>query len=77
MEVALIPRFLQSQILFSLTHNFDRSLKEEIWLCHKYMDLSMEDIMKMTTGDRKTYIMMHNRISEKEKDRLEKFSKRK
>ena len=77
MEVALIPRFLQSQILFSLTSKFDRSLKEEIWLCHKYMDLSMEDILKMTTSDRKTYITMHNRLSEKEKDRLEKFSKRK
>ena len=36
----------------------------------------MEDILKMTTSDRKTYIMMHNRLSEKEKERLEKRKRR-
>ena len=53
------------------SHDGYRKFKSE-----GYMDLSMEDIMKMTTGDRKTYIMMHNRLSEKEKERLEKRKRR-
>lgn len=76
MEVALSVRFLLSRILFSLTSNFDESLKEELWLCHKYMGLSMDELMKMTTSDRKSFIILHNKISDKEKERLEKQRKK-
>ena len=70
MEVALSIRFLDTMILFSLTSNYDRILKKELWLCHKNMDLSMDDIYKMTVADRKTYITIHNKLVEKEKEQL-------
>lgn len=70
MEVAHSTRFLDSTILFSLTSNYDRNLKHELWLCHKNMDLAMSDILKMTVADRKSYIAIHNKIVEKEKESL-------
>jgi len=70
MEVAHLIRFLDTMILFSLTSNFERMLKNELWLCHKNMDLSMDDIYKMTVADRKTYIAIHNKLVEKEKEQL-------
>lgn len=71
MEEAHLPRFLDSMILFSLTSNFEKNLKTELWLCHSYMKLSMEDLYNMTVADRKSYIMIHNKQMEKEKERLE------
>ena len=64
-------------ILFSLTSNFDRNLKYELWLCHKNMELSMEDLYNMTVADRKAYIAIHNKQVEKEKERLESARRRK
>lgn len=77
MEVALLIPFLESMILFSLTSNFDKNLKYELWLCHKNMNLSMEDLYNMTVADRKTYIAIHNKQVEKEKERLESMRRRK
>jgi len=76
MEVALLPRFLGSTILFSSTSNFEKNLKTELWLCHKNMELSMEDLYNMTVADRKSYIVIHNKEIEKEKDRLEKMRRK-
>lgn len=71
MEVALSPHFLGSAILFSLTSNFEKNFKNEMWLCHKYMDLTMDEIYRMTVMDRKDFISIHNKIVEREKQRLE------
>ena len=73
MEVAHLTPFLESMILFSLTSNFEKNFKTELWLCHKNMELSMEDLYNMTVADRKSYIMIHNKQVEKEKERLEKI----
>ena len=70
MEAARLARFLDSTILFSSTSNFERALKKELWLCHKNMDLSMDDILKMTVADRKSFISIHNKEVEKEKEML-------
>lgn len=70
MEAAHSARFLDSMILFSSTSNFDRALKKELWLCHKNMELSMDDILKMPVMDRKAYISIHNKEVEKEKEAL-------
>lgn len=77
MEEALLPPFLGSTILFSLTSNFEKNLKHELWLCHKHMDLSMEDIYNMPVSDRKSYIIIHNKQVEKEKERLDKIKSKK
>lgn len=70
MEVALLQPFLESKILFSLTSDFDKNLKLELWLCHSNMNLSMEELYNMTVADRKSYIILHNNQMEKEKERL-------
>ena len=77
MEVAHLTPFLESKILFSLTSNFDKNLKYELWLCHKNMELSMEDLYNMTVADRKTYIAIHNKQVEKDKERLESMRRKK
>lgn len=71
MEEALLPPFLGSTMLFSLTSNFEKNLKHELWLCHKHMNLSMEELYNMPVSDRKNYILIHNKDVEKEKERLE------
>lgn len=77
MEEALLPPFLGSTMLFSLTSNFEKNLKHELWLCHKHMNLSMEELYNMTVSDRKNYIIIHNKDVEKEKERLENIRRRK
>ena len=77
MEEALLLPFLESTILFSLTSNFEKNLKNELWLCHKHMDLSMEDLYNMPVNDRKRYIFIHNKQVEKEKERLDKIKSKK
>ena len=62
--------------MFSLIYdNYERDLKKELWLCHKNMDLSMSELERMTTRDRKYFIREHNKAVEEEKRRLN--SKRK
>lgn len=41
-----------------------------MWLCHEHMNLSMDDIYKMPVSDRKSYISIHNREIEKQKEKL-------
>ena len=77
MEEALLPPFLGSTILFSLISNFEKNLKHELWLCHKYMNLSMEELYNMPVSDRKNYILIHNKEVEKEKERLESIRRKK
>lgn len=70
MEAALSQPFLDSTILFSSHTNFERNLKTEIWLCHEHMNLSLKDIYDMPIADRKSYIAIHNREIEKQKEKL-------
>lgn len=66
----MIP-FLDSMSMFSLMYNeYEKHLKEEIWRCHKYMELPLEEIMRMPRMDRKMYIRIHNKLNEEEKARM-------
>lgn len=76
MEVAHSLRFLRSTMLFSLTSEFAKNLKTELWLCHVNMKLSMEDLYNMTVADRKDFIAIHNRQTEKERERLNKIRRK-
>lgn len=77
MEEALLSPFLGSTILFSLTSSFEKNLKNELWLCHKHMNLSMEELYNMSVSDRKSYIIIHNKQVENEKERLESMRRKK
>lgn len=76
MEVALSTHFLGSRILFSSTTKFEKRLKNELWLCHKHMELSMEELYNMPVSDRKNYILIHNKQVEKERERLNSIRKK-
>lgn len=76
MEVAHSTPFLGSMILFSLTSKYEKNLKHELWLCHKYMDLTMDEIYNMPVIDRKNYIIIHNKQVEKEKEQLDKIRRK-
>ena len=71
MEEALLIPFLESKILFLLTTEFENLLKKEIWLCHKNMNLTLDELYNMTVMDRRTFIAIHNREVEKEKQEIE------
>ena len=77
MEVARSQPFLDSMIMFSLilSPNYEKNFKTEIWLCHKNMNLSMEDIYNMTIIDRKNFIAIHNKEVEKDNERLKNMTK--
>lgn len=77
MEEALSTPFLDSTILFSLIYdNYEKDLKKELWLCHKNMDLSMEEIERMPIQDRKYFISLHNKQVEKEKEQFKNMHKK-
>lgn len=61
--------------LLTTSPNFEKNLKTELWLCHKNMNLSMEEIYNMTVMDRKDYIAIHNKEVEKENERLKNMTK--
>ena len=76
MEVAHSLRFLKSAILFSSTSEYEKHLKNELWLCHVNMNLSMEDLYNMTVADRKDFIVIHNRQMEEERERINKIRRK-
>ena len=51
--------------MFSVIYdNYEKNLKQELWLCHKNMNLTMDEIYQMTIRDRKFYIQTHNKAIE-------------
>lgn len=77
MEEARLTPFLPSTILFSLIYeNYEKDLKKEIFLCHKNMKMSLEEIYNMPIQDRKFFILTHNKEVEKEKQSISGKSKK-
>lgn len=51
-----------TNLFFStLPTEYERTFKEEIWGCFKYIGIPMETLMNMPISDRKFYIMLHNK----------------
>lgn len=63
--------FLSGTILFSsISPDYERNLKEELWGCFKNVGISFDELLRMPTRDRKYYIQMHNRYVEEENAKL-------
>ena len=55
-----------TNLFFStLPSEYEKSFKEEIWGCFKYVGIPMDVLMNMPIADRRYYIMMHNKQTEK------------
>lgn len=52
-------------------------VKKEVWLCHEHMNLSMDDLLKMTVADRKSFIAIHNREVNIQKNKFKERMSRK
>lgn len=57
--------------------NYEKNLKQELWMCHKHMNLTMEEIYNMTIRDRKFYILAHNKAVEREVEQMKSKSRKK
>ena len=68
--MALLKPFLNGTILFSsISPNYERNLKEELYGCFKYIGIPFDILDKMPTRDRKFYIAKHNGLVEEENAR--------
>lgn len=64
--------------MFSVIYdNYEKNLKQELWMCHKHMNLSMNEIYEMTIRDRKFYIQTHNKVVEKEVEQMKSKGRKK
>ncbi|MCD8207165.1 MAG: hypothetical protein LUD72_04420 [Bacteroidales bacterium] len=54
-----------------MSEDYARSLKRELFLCHKNMGFSITEIENMPIADRKAYISLHNKSVEEEKQKYE------
>lgn len=46
-------------------------------MCHKHMNLTMDEIYQMTIRDRKFYIQTHNKVVEKEVEQMKANTRKK
>ena len=64
--------------MFSVIYdNYAKNLTQELWLCHKNMNLTMDEIYQMTIRDRKFYIQTHNKAIEKEVEQIKSKTRKK
>ena len=70
--MALSKPFLNGTILFSsISPDYERYLKEELFGCFKYIKIPFEDLLRMPTRDRKYYILKHNEAADAERREYE------
>jgi hypothetical protein len=52
-----------------LPSEYERSLRDEIWGCFKYIGIPMETVMRLPIQERKYYIHKHNKEVEESNNR--------
>ena len=63
---------MNGTILFSsISPDYERNLKEELYGCFKYTGIPLSELDRMPTRDRKSYIFLHNQAMEKERQEME------
>lgn len=67
MEVALTKPFLPlEKLCLSTFDGKEQILKKELFLLHKHLKFSMNELLEMPIQDRKFYLAKHNEEIEKE-----------
>ena len=70
--MALSRPFLNGTILFSsISPEYERILKEELFGCFKHIKIPFDELLKMPVRDRKFYILKHNEAAQEEKEEYE------
>jgi len=70
--VAHLRPFLNGTILFSsISPDYERLLKEELFGCFKYIKIPLEALERMPVRDRKYYILKHNEATDAERQEYE------
>lgn len=71
-----------------MPEQYEKTFKEELWGCFKYVGIPMDVLMNMPIADRRYYILMHNQstavetvdgngldgLVDEEKSKMEMFS---
>lgn len=52
-----------------MSSEYEKNFKEMIWKLHKFMDLSLTEIYRMTVADRRLYTSIHNKVSSEEAEK--------
>ena len=74
--MALSRPFLNGTILFSsISPDYERLLKEELFGCFKHIKIPFEELLRMPTRDRKFYILKHNEAADAERQEYENMQK--
>ena len=70
--MALSKPFLNGTILFSsISPEYERILKEELFGCFKHIKIPFDELLKMPVRDRKFFILKHNEAAQEEKEEYE------
>ena len=70
--MALSRPFLNGTILFSsISPEYERILKEELFGCFKYIKIPFDELLKMPVRDRKFFILKHNEAAQEEREEYE------
>ena len=74
--MAHLRPFLNGTILFSsISPEYERLLKEELFGCFKHINIPFEELLRMPTRDRKYYILKHNEAAIAEQQEYENMQK--
>ena len=69
--MALLKHFLNGTILFSsISPDYEKNLKDELFGCFKHIGISFEVLNKMPVRDRKYYILKHNEEVKRQNEEL-------
>ena len=70
--MALLRPFLNGTILFSsISPEYERILKEELFGCFKHIKIPFDELLKMPVRDRKFFILKHNEAAQEEREEYE------
>lgn len=59
-------------IYLLLSHINEKQFKYDMWLCHAYMKMRMEDIYNLPVSDRKDFIRIHNKVTKEQNEKMKK-----